>query len=119
MNSGIIFTSRIGTEYSESNWKSHLLDEYVWESFGILLEKVLLNDYSSIYDKIVQEDIEFFHYHRINELNSKELKLLVDEIDNFFKTDRCLSKDLLIALKVWDDLVRPDLISDSRYYSDS
>ncbi|MDB9695437.1 hypothetical protein QWI49_19570 [Acinetobacter nosocomialis] len=124
--SGMIF---VGFDLSKSEGEKSLSESITstyWDAFGDLLDEVLLPNYPQLHESIKSEEGQYLKFYTFEELDRVNFNLSIKLIRQYLKhmkiedwskrdyiTD--MAKWQNMARQVWEDIVEPYVVRDSRY----
>lgn len=126
--SGMIF---VGFDHSKSEGGKSLSESIAstyWDAFGDLLDEVFLPSYPQLHESIKSEEGKYLKFYTFEELDRVNFNLSIKLIRQYLKhmkiedwskrdyiTD--MAKWQNMASQVWEDIVEPYVVRDSRYDS--
>ncbi|MEI1722106.1 hypothetical protein V8Q13_00810 [Acinetobacter baumannii] len=110
----------------EERWTIEYLNSSYWDAFGDLLDEVLLPNYPQLHESIKSEEGQYLKFYTFEELDRVNFNLSIKLIRQYLKhmkiedwnkrdyiTD--MAKWQNMARQVWEDIVEPYVVRDSRY----
>lgn len=88
--------------------------DFAGRGFIELLEKSILASYPKVFSKIInRECVEFFPYHEFYNLNNDEVKLVIENVDDYLRKNIATTQAELYAKKIWEEDIRSSLIQNN------
>ncbi len=119
----------VGFDLSKSEGEKSLSESITstyWDAFGDLLDEVLLPNYPQLHESIKSEEGQYLKFYTFEELDRVNFNLSIKLIRQYLKhmkiedwskrdyiTD--MAKWQNMARQVWEDIVEPYVVRDSRY----
>ncbi|MDR2249438.1 hypothetical protein [Acinetobacter sp.] len=110
----------------EERWTIEYLNSSYWDAFGDLLDEVLLPNYPQLHESIKSEEGQYLKFYTFEELDRVNFNLSIKLIRQYLKHMKIedwgkrdyiidMAKWQNMARQVWEDIVEPYVVRDSRY----